>query len=347
MRDSFHGEGDETGDYKLSGMWRITMSPISDAFGSREKLVVVTPSWSGNAWSSPGRRTTTTVLLSLGERGSFATPPDCLPRDALRGKWSCEGDEVTLACFGRFSQVVEWYTGRVRHGEQGSLAAPWLIRGNMAYGATDPEFAGTFQMARVLPLLNPLVPRKPRAASGPSIPTKSFAGQLWSLEHFSSSTASVFLVRLNADLSWETVSGVGAAASEEDEADMDSSLRPRLAGKWNCYDEQISLGSGIAGAGPRLWIWVRRFGSARAGEAPLSRGVSLAQDQLLIGTIHAHDDDKVVRSVTGHVAVGWAGEPAFVGRFTLKPWSDAPDAPVSDKAAAFSANMAAADAAAD
>ena len=55
-------------------------------------------------------------------------------------------------------------------------------------------------------------------------------------------------------------------------------------------------------------------------------GVHLTHDRLYLGRITkaAGGDDTTPRprKVAGQVAIGWAGEPAFIGAFTLRPRFD-------------------------
>lgn len=303
----FHGEGDNTGDYMLSGLWRLTRRPLPE---QRRTKTVRRPSWSGNGWSSPTRvrvPEVLTTLVSLSRGGTFQSPPDTDEFLAVRGSWSCDGKDITMARFGRGSQVIEWYSGTLRANESASeifSAEEANVDGHILHGAHDPEFAGTFSMAPVMPQLNP-VKKRVVAPRGPVFTTDHLVGTKWSLQFTSSSTMSVFVIQLRPDLTWTTVGGLGNSS--------------QLAGKWNVFDDKIDLGSGICGKGDRLWIWLRRFGGSR-GET--TRGVSLNADHLYIGKIKpAPGEELSVRSVKGQVALGWNFEPAFIGSFHMKQWN--------------------------
>lgn len=307
LMGEFHGEGDNTGDYMLSGLWRLTRRPLPE----ERRKTVRRPSWSGNGWASPTRvrvPEVLTTLVSLSSRGTFRSPPDTDEVLAVRGSWSCDGKDITMARFGRGSQVIEWYSGTLRANESASeifSAEEANVDGHILHGAHDPEFAGTFSMAPVMPQLNP-VKKRIVAPRGPVFTTDHLVGTKWSLQFTSSSTMSVFVIQLKPDLSWTTVGGLGNSS--------------QLAGKWNVFDDKIDLGSGICGTGDRLWIWLRRFGGS-SGET--TRGVSLNADHLYIGKITpAPGDDLSVRSVKGQVALGWSVEPAFIGSFHMKQWND-------------------------
>lgn len=255
-----------------------------------------------------------TVLVSLSGRGTFKSPPDVDECVAVRGSWSCDGLDVTLARFGRGQQVVEWMVGTLEANASSDLATEAAVRGHILHGAHDPEFAGTFSMAPVMPHLQPLKRRVENRPSGPRFSTDALVGN-WSLQFTSSSSVSAFVVCLKPDLTWSSIGGVGDQS--------------RLAGKWNVFDDKIDLGSGINGTGNRLWLWLRRFG-AQGGE--ITRGVALNADQLYIGKIAAAPTRTpynetavpVARSVKGTVALGWSVEPAFIGNFLMKPWVDTP-----------------------
>lgn len=256
------------------------------------------------------------MLVSLSSRGTFRSPPDTDECVAVRGSWSCEGREVTLARFGRGSQVVEWYAGTLKANETAteiSSADGASVVGHILHGAHDPEFAGTFTMAPVMPHLNPLKRRVTKQRPGPVFSTTSLVGN-WTLQFTSSSSLSMFVVSLKPDLSWSSIGGVGETS--------------QLVGKWNIFDDKIDVGSGICGKGDRIWLWLRRFGM-QGGE--MTRGVALNADQLYIGKITAAASPRnesveqmpTARSIKGSVALGWSVEPAFIGSFHMKPWVNA------------------------
>mmetsp|Transcript_7847 Transcript_7847/g.10938 ORF Transcript_7847/g.10938 Transcript_7847/m.10938 type:complete len:203 (+) Transcript_7847:284-892(+) len=196
----------------------------------------------------------------------------------------------------------------------------------MAYGNSEPEYSGTFSMKRAMPQLDPVKMIQTPKKSALSFNTSQLIGK-WSLEFSTSTSFSVFVLELKSDLTWTSVSGVASTSSSRTDE------QPRLAGKWNIFDENIDLTSGIPGAGSKLFIWLRRFGSTKAKS--VSKGVSITHDQLYMGKIfpapsslqdepskknNAISLTPVVKDVQGSVAVGWSTEPVFIGRFTLKRW---------------------------
>jgi len=378
----FHAEGDASGNYMLSGLWELTTRrtqddavPTSPQWAAQQQRAHRATSgaatrrdpylcWSGNGFASPARPAVpevSTTLLTLKSRGVFESPPAENSNDEAdrwRGAWSCDGDEVTLARYGRYGrQVVEWYTGTVKAEEVELNRLSGSVSGHIGYGAHEPEYAGTFTMRQVLPQFNPLRRREETRGEGVVFTTDRVAGTYSLQLAGSSSSPSIFLVELKPDLTWETVGGIGATTDAQSSTDDDG---PRLAGKWNVYRDSIDLSSGIPGEGARLWLWLRRFGT-RGGR--VSKGVSgLNADQLFMGRIRpvpaaapsrradprpGYDlvfnpdealmtttgawgdlpfegeeplDDRPVRDIRGHIAVGWSIEPAFIGRFTMRPW---------------------------
>ncbi|KAJ1449601.1 hypothetical protein M885DRAFT_622440 [Pelagophyceae sp. CCMP2097] len=321
---AFHAEGDGSGDFLLSGVWRLTRRPAADAAQQPRAIAGARPSWSDSAYvlDSPFRAaapaTQTTITVHLSSDGRFASPPDTDEALAVRGKWSCEGREVVLTRFGRASTVLETYEGTVTPRAAGADAA---IIGHMAYGAHEPEYSGSFEMEMFMPQLHPLRARAPQIRAAPIFATAHLAGK-WSLQIVTPDSASIVVVDLDANGSWQTIQGVAlpreaGAASETEE--------PRLAGKWNIYDSEINLGSGIRGTGANLWLWLRRWA---ADGTVVSRGCNLSADNLYMGRIQGpriSDDDATAKSATsvrGKIALGWSFEPAFIGTFHMKRWLD-------------------------
>lgn len=300
---NFHGSGDNSGGkYRMAGLWRLDRLPADD--GSRARAVVpIQTSWSGNRWASPARAMTprgTSVFVTLAPGGEFSTAPETPERERVRGTWSCDGAELTMAAFGRARNVVEEYTGEYSP-ENG-------VNGTMTYGYSDPEYFGTFALARVLASLEPVTENVEVPRTRPRVEAAAVVGS-WDLEVVSDASAAIYGVRLYGNLTWETTGEMSGA---------------KLAGKWNVADGEqgldgVDVTSGIRGSGSRLWLWLRRFNSA-------TTGVSLNHDRLYVGTISAPasstDDDDApprVRAIAGGVAVGWATEVAWIGTFRMRP----------------------------
>eukprot|EP00629_Pelagomonadales_sp_RCC1024_P000728 CAMPEP_0119265210 /NCGR_PEP_ID=MMETSP1329-20130426/4079_1 /TAXON_ID=114041 /ORGANISM="Genus nov. species nov., Strain RCC1024" /LENGTH=305 /DNA_ID=CAMNT_0007265023 /DNA_START=94 /DNA_END=1008 /DNA_ORIENTATION=- len=255
---SFHAEGDLSGDFRLSGVWKLERNPVD--FERPKKTVDIHRSWSGEAYAAPNRPRVlkNSVLVTLDAAGGFRTPEQ-QSGEELRGKWSCDGSELTLARFDNIgNHVVETYTGVYSKSKN-------RVKGTMAYGASEPEYAGRFRMTPLFPELQPVVANEVRNRTMPLFRVAQVAGA-WSLEFRGTEGFSAYDVRLYENRTWETVSDLGAPGA-------------RLAGKWNLFDDGIDLASGIEGRGGRLWLWLRRFGPTA------TKGVHLTHDRLYLGRI--------------------------------------------------------------
>ena len=308
-RSSFHAEGDLSGDYQLSGLWKLERLPLEDDGGACP-VVPIQPSWSGDRWESPGRVRVlaNSVYVTLDAAGGFSTPPETPEAEAVRGKWSCDGSEITLSRFGRYKNVIETYQG-IYDDTSGDDVG---VRGTMLFGADEPEYAGTFRMTQQLRAFNPVVRNVAPNRTMPLFRCDDVLGT-WSLDFAGDGSISAYEIRLYANRTWETTSSLGRADA-------------KLAGKWNLFDSDIDLTSGIDGSGGRVWLWLRRFGGSKA----VTTGVHVTHDRLYIGRLAAAptppgadpDDRPTPRNVKGQVAIGWSTEPAFIGQFTMKPVFD-------------------------
>ena len=298
--NSFHAEGDLSGDFQLSGLWKLERRPCVDE--ALPAAVPIQPSWSGCRWTSPARARVLadSVLVTLDSRGGFSTPPETPADRAVRGRWSCDGAELKMSRFGRHAcNVVETYTGNYERGEG--------VSGTMLFGAVEPEYAGTFTMTQQLASLQPVVENVKPNRTTPLFKCDQIVGK-WSLDFSSETSISAYEVVLYGNRTWETTSDLGNGA--------------KLAGKWNLFDSGIDLTSGIDGSGGRIWLWLRRFG----GSTAVTTGVHLNHDRLYIGALTAAptppgaDDDAPPspRRIKGQVAIGWSTEPAFIGSFRMK-----------------------------
>ena len=106
-RAAFHAEGDLSGAFQLSGVWKLERE--SDDVAEAVPIQPTNPSWSGDRWSDVvrelARKQRQQELLQLDAAGGWRSPPGS-PIE-LRGKWSMDGNaEVTLARFGRHGNHV-------------------------------------------------------------------------------------------------------------------------------------------------------------------------------------------------------------------------------------------------
>ena len=107
LRAAFHAEGDLSGAFQLSGVWKLERE--SDDAVEQVPIQPTNPSWSGDRWSDVvrelARKQRQQELLQLDAAGGWRSPPGS-PVE-LRGKWSMDGNaEVTLARFGRHGNHV-------------------------------------------------------------------------------------------------------------------------------------------------------------------------------------------------------------------------------------------------
>ena len=107
LRAAFHAEGDLSGAFQLSGVWKLERE--SDDAVEQVPIQPTNPSWSGDRWSDVvrelARKQRQQELLQLDAAGGWRSPPGS-PIE-LRGKWSMDGNaEVTLARFGRHGNHV-------------------------------------------------------------------------------------------------------------------------------------------------------------------------------------------------------------------------------------------------
>lgn len=317
---SFHAEGDLSGKYQLSGLWKLERVPVD--FGAPRSVkneVPIQPSWSGDRWDSPARVRTlhSSVYVTLDSAGGFSTPAGTEDGLAVRGKWSCDGAELTMATFGTSRNVLETYEGT--YSPPSESTPEGSVRGFMAYGASEPEYAGKFSMTPVMPKLNPIVENEEVSRTSPLFACDSFVGA-WDLDFQSDTSVAAYKLNLYKNRTWETTEG----SLGVDDA--------KLAGKWNLFDDSIDLTSGIDGVGGRVWLWLRRFGQVA------TKGVHLNHDRLYIGSVtptssskNDHAADPKPKSAKGQVAIGWSTEPAFIGSFRMRPaFSQLPDEPQAD-----------------
>lgn len=315
------------------------------------------------------------TMVTLRPGGTFASAAGAL--SPLEGQWSVDPAtrEVTVAIFGIAKTVKTWFVGTVD--ASGALVTGWV-----ADGAIDSEWVGNFTLTKFMPSFErearpePAKPRKPppptfqhedfygpwqframRYASDASSPPAAPAqlgrrsdarrgvGRLrqsartagTSSEGSSLVSPQLFELVLYSNSTWETTAGFGDGV---------------LAGKWNVFEDDLDLGTGIKGSGSKLWLEARRFGTL-GGQ--VSRGVAMTSDTLYIGTVsfsvanledhgseewHARSaipkesrspdneqDDLMPRScspsahislrISGFIAHGYQNQPVFVGQFNM------------------------------
>mmetsp|Transcript_32414 Transcript_32414/g.100295 ORF Transcript_32414/g.100295 Transcript_32414/m.100295 type:complete len:178 (-) Transcript_32414:399-932(-) len=130
---TFHAEGDLSGQYQLSGVWKLSREPDQEPPAVPIQNNVLC--WSGDRWRSLTRPLVrAATLVTLDPAGGFESPAGA--KEAIRGKWSMADDEVTLARFGRHgNHVVETWIGAYNSSKN-------RVKGTMLAGASEPEYAG-------------------------------------------------------------------------------------------------------------------------------------------------------------------------------------------------------------
>jgi len=135
---------------------------------------------------------------------------------------------------------------------------------------------------------------------------------------------SFFEVALKPDLTWVSTSGFGEGN--------------RIGGRWNVFEGEISVHSGIRGVGQKVWLECRRFnllgGSSCVGVSlgddtmymghinfSLGSATTPMQDQGAEGSSEPQNEDsdgimKISLSVSGYIAVGYQNE-VFLKYFNL------------------------------
>ena len=294
--NSFHLTGDLSGDYQLSGLWRLDMHYISN------QILPFNPSWSGNSWISPYRKRCEDIseYIVLDSEGSFSTPSMTIG-EKIYGKWFCDGPELTLIRFGYAYNVLETYTGLYRPNKRN-------IKGYIAYGISEPDYRGKFKMTQMVPSINPIIQNVKLNRTNTIFQCEDIVGN-WEMTFHSDKSISAYIITLYKNNSWRTTSYLG-----KDNA--------KLAGMWNLFDENIDLTSGIKGEGGKIWLWMRRFGNTDA----ITTGIHLEQDRLYIGNIESsslyNKTQVLAKNINGKVAIGWSSEPSFIGRFNMRPTLD-------------------------
>ena len=294
---SYNQDGDYSGDYQLSGLWKFEVQSI-DIYKPTKKPEQI--SWSGDSWLSPKREYINfeSFYVNLESSGSFSTPVK-IGKSKFRGKWSCKGNEITLTRFKYGYTEIESYIGIYSPLNNGT------IHGIFTFGAIEPFYVGTFKMTHTMSSFNPITKNIDINENKTIFKAKTFVGN-WQLLFKGETSFSTYNIRLYRNLTWESTNYIGN--------------KSKLAGYWNLYNESVDTTTGISGKGSMFWLWIRRFGYVSSNTS----GTHLEQDRMYLGIIHpAPSTNKthelVPKRVDGDVSVGWSTEPEFIGRFTMKP----------------------------
>tara|TARA_B100000073_G_C23736073_1_gene572199 strand:+ start:709 stop:1728 length:1020 start_codon:yes stop_codon:yes gene_type:complete len=307
---SFNDLGDLSGDYQLSGLWKIQIESTESykEFKSPNQI-----SWSGNKWSSPNRNSIIfdSFFVNLESNGKFSSPISAY-RSEFRGIWYCINDELFMSRCEYGYNSIESYSG-IYLPENGT------IFGTFTFGEIEPFYVGTFKMTQLLKSFNPIIKNLDTSNKKSIFRTNKMFGN-WQLTFESDSGFSNYNIILHKNLTWETINYFGK-------------VDYKLAGNWNIYSDSIDITSGIHGQGNKIWLWVRRFGKIPT----ISKKVNLEQDRLYIGLIYESPNRNKTghwynfefqrkgsepRNIKGDVCIGWTTEPHFIGTFTMKPYFD-------------------------
>lgn len=293
IQNSFHLTGDLSGDYQLSGLWKIDTHHIN------KQILPFQPSWSGNSWMSHYRKKMVSIseYIVLDSEGSFSTPMMMIG-EKVYGKWFCDGPELTLVRFGYAYNVIETYTGLYRPDKS-------HIKGYIAHGISEPDYSGHFKMTHLMPSINPIIQNVKLNRKTTLFQSEDIVGN-WEMTFKGENAISAYTITLYMNNTWQTTSYLG----------IDNA---KLAGTWNLFDENIDLTSGIKGSGSKIWLWMRRFGHSNA----ITTGMHLEQDRLYIGNIQSsslyNKTQALPKNIEGKVAIGWSTEPTFIGTFNMRP----------------------------
>tara|TARA_Y100000389_G_scaffold204372_1_gene256553 strand:+ start:11131 stop:12126 length:996 start_codon:yes stop_codon:yes gene_type:complete len=297
--NSFNQYGDLSGNYQLSGLWKLYREPLeNDNYKDNGDISQI--SWSGDIWKvGPGKRPYfQTMYVVLKSNGIFSTPDDV--ELSFSGKWYCHDNELNMVRFKSKNVAYETYTGVYNPNDNGT------IYGLFTYGAIEPQYAGIFRITKLMSQFNPIIKNK-IDKSKYKFNSNHLEGS-WQLNFYGNMFVSSYEITLYSNLTWESISVIND--------------NTRLAGRWNIYDQDIDLTTGIAGSGTGVWLWMRRFGRSNA----ISTGIQLEQDRLYIGKIaptphNSNISERILkaRNVKGDVRIGWDIDVAFIGSFVMKP----------------------------
>jgi hypothetical protein len=192
-------------------------------------------------------------------------------------------------------QDYETYNGIYKTENNGT------IYGFFTYGALEPQYAGLFSITKLMKQFNPITENfiyKPKY----NFLTSYLEGK-WVLSFHSNLFVSSYEIILYSNLTWQSINNENCI----------------IAGKWNIFENNIDITSGIHGSGSKLWLWMQRFGKMKS----ITRGVQLDQDRLYIGNIQPSPQKNIsenlnVRNVKGYVQIGWEVDPEFIGKFIMK-----------------------------
>lgn len=275
-RAQFHPEGDESSTVALSGAWNL----VTHIEEEDEQ----------------------TMIVQLSPHGSFSTPRGA--DNAVSGRWSVEQTELTIAIYGIAHTVRRWYVGEIDE-------AGTTVKGFIGDGAIDPEWVGTFTLSLLLPPLDRKPFRAPvqrtvfehaqfigrwRISTNKPVAKHLPARAVYTQAELDDGTmvgADAMTVKMMEDLrrrqnkdERESAPPPPPIMVHDVELFANSTWRSTqgLAGRWNVFEDEVVLHSGIKGKGRRLWLQAVRF---KTGGGRFTTGVQITQDLLFLGRISA------------------------------------------------------------
>ena len=285
---NYNFDGDLSGTYQLSGLWKFYREPIKEYVTENYKR-----GWSGNVCNSNTRTTFDSMYIILNSDGSFSVPKRS-NNNVFSGKWACNGDELILTRFNYGYTAYETYVGIYEPKNNGT------INGVFCYGANDCEYSGEFFMKQVMSNFNPII-KNNISINYPIFSPDSLIHK-WQLTYQIDDSYSSRKIILFKNLTWET---------------CDYPYN-KLIGKWNLYNDTIDLTTGISNYGNKIWLSMKRFNKINANNS----NILLEQDRLYVGSIQSSQSRKLnnykPRAIDGQICIGWEIEPAFIGSFKMK-----------------------------
>jgi len=276
-------EGDLSGTYQLSGLWKLYIEPISQK-EFIEKNINTQLSWSGNIWNCDNRKKFNCKYINLNKYGTFYEANDGKTDNIFYGTWHCNDNELIMIRKKYGYNSYETYYG---------LYNPYnnTISGTIVYGAIDQEYSGQFIMKNLMSTFNPII--KNEVFEIDTINTTDVLGD-WRLEYESDISYTVFDIKLYSNLTWESIN-----------------YEYKLIGNWNLYNNTIDLTTALNSNGNKLWLLIRRFQNGYSGNNNY-----LEQDRLYTGIIQLNRNKKI-KQIYGKVSIGII-DPEFIGNFRLK-----------------------------
>tara|TARA_Y100000389_G_C17439742_1_gene507811 strand:- start:17 stop:946 length:930 start_codon:yes stop_codon:yes gene_type:complete len=278
--NDFYTEGDYSGSYQLSGLWKIYIEPDKNRINYQKNKL----GWSGNIWNSNTRKRFKSMYLYLHGSGSFNNLKHT--DNQFFGKWSCDNNEITLTRFKFGYSAIETFYGSYNH-DNGTIS------GLYSYGSVEPEYSGMFVMKNLMNHINPI---KENIIPVNDVFTTNQLLGIWQLQFESDFSYISCDIELHKNLTWSSI----------------NSEYLDYYGNWNICNKTLDLTSGIHGTGYQLWLLLRRFNKIGKDN------INLDQDRLYVGKINKSPLNNLPRNIKGDVSIGWLMDTEFIGSFRMR-----------------------------